>query len=94
MVNNLTTSTKDTTNSEMILDMISKLTKKVEELQKPADTVINPRTGTKFKQYCWSCGCCTHWGKDCPQKKPGHQDAANFENRMGGSNKNYLLARQ
>ena len=68
----------------MILDMIAKLTKKVEELQKPADTDINPRTGKKFKQYCWSCGCCPHWGKDCPQKKPGHQDAANFKNRAVG----------
>ena len=93
-INNVTTSTKDTTNTEMILDMIAKLTKKVEELQKPTDTDINPRTGKKFKRYCWSCGCCPHWGKDCPQKKPGHQDAANFKNRMGGSNKNCLPARQ
>ena len=48
VVNNVTTSIKDTT-TETILDMISKLTKKVEELQKPADTDINPRTGKSSK---------------------------------------------
>ena len=49
---------------------------------------INPRTGQPWKRYCWSCGCCTHWSRNCPAKKKGHQDNATFKDRMGGSNEN------
>ena len=52
--------------------------------------LINPRTGQPYKRYCWSCGCCSHWGKNCPKKNRGHKDDATFKNRMGGSNKNCL----
>ena len=93
VANNVATKAKDAS-TEAILEMIAALTKKVEDLKRPADVDINPRTGKKFKRYCWTCGCCPHWGKDCPVKKPGHQDNANFKNRMGGSNKNCLPARQ
>ena len=24
---------------------------------------INPKIRQEWKRYCWSCGCCTHWGK-------------------------------
>ena len=51
-------------------------------------STINPRTGLEWKRYCWSCGCCPHWGKNCPFKKKGHKSEATFSNRMGGSNKN------
>ena len=52
---------------------------------------INPKTGKPFKRYCWTCGCCNHWGKNHPGvKAPGHRDEATFKNRMGGSNKNCL----
>ena len=51
---------------------------------------INPKTGKPWRRYCWSCGCCPHWGKHCPQKKRGHKDEASFRNRMGGSSKNCL----
>ena len=87
VANNVTTKAKDAS-TETILDMIAALTKKVEDLKRPTDTDINPRTDKKFKRYYCSCGCCPHWGKDCPQKKPGHQHNTNFRNRMGGSNKN------
>ena len=30
---------------------------------------INPKTGQEWTRYCWSCGCCTHWSKNCPSKK-------------------------
>ena len=53
----------------------------------PIDKTINPRTGKKWKRYCWSCGCCPHSGKYCQNKLPGHKDEATFNNRMGGSNK-------
>ena len=49
---------------------------------------INPKTGQTWKRYCWSCGCCPHWGKNCPNKKEGHKNEATFKNRMEGSNKN------
>ena len=53
---------------------------------------VNPRTGRPYKRYCWTHGCCTHWGRECRNKKQGHQDAATFTNRMGGSNKGCLPA--
>ena len=36
-------------------------------------------------KYCWSHGACAHDGKDCKNKKQGHQDGATFNNKMGGS---------
>ena len=41
------------------------------------------RTNISF--YCWSHGACTHPSPECKSKKPGHQDAATFDNKMGGS---------
>ena len=53
--------------------------------------LINPKTGREYKRYCWTCGCCNHWGNNHPgTKAAGHQDDATFKNRMGGSNKNCL----
>ena len=49
---------------------------------------INPKTGKEWKRYCWTCGCCPHWGKNCPVKKKGHKNEATFKNRMGGSDCN------
>ena len=51
---------------------------------------INPRTGKPWKRYCWTCGCCPHWSRNCPKKAKGHKDNATFKNRMGGSNANCL----
>ena len=51
---------------------------------------INPKTGQSWKRYCWSCGCCGHWGKYCPNKKKGHKIEATFRNRMNGSSANCL----
>ena len=51
---------------------------------------INQKTGKPWRRYCWTCGSCPHWGRHCPQKKPGHKDEATFRNRMNGSNKNCL----
>ena len=48
----------------------------------------HPVTGKPFKRYCWTHGCCTHWGKACPSKKRGHKDNATFKERMGGSDLN------
>ena len=76
-----------------LLELIQKLTKKVEQLtSQPAapNSSINPKTGKPLKRYCWSCGCCDHWGRNCTNKKPGHQDGATFKDRKGGSNKDCL----
>ena len=48
---------------------------------------INPKTGQPWKRYCWSCGCCPHWGEKRSNKKEGHKNEATFRNRMEGSNK-------
>ena len=53
---------------------------------------VNPRTGRPWKRYCWTCGCCDHWGRTCPVRKPGHKVDATFKNRMGGSTKGVLGA--
>ena len=94
VANNISSTAPDASTAA-ILDLIAKLTTKVDALGNQANSGdINPRTGKKFKRYCWSCGCCQHWGKDCPTKKTGHKDDANFKNRMGGSNRNCLPPRE
>ena len=42
----------------------------------------------KTGKYCWSCGGCNHFGKDCTKKKPGHKDEAKFNNIMEGCTTN------
>ena len=51
---------------------------------------LNQKTGLPWKHYCWSCGCCPHWSKNCSLKNKVHKDEASFKNRMGGSNENCL----
>ena len=51
---------------------------------------VNPKTGKPWRRYCWSHGCCTHWGRACTQKARGHKDDTTFRNCMGGSNQNCL----
>ena len=42
----------------------------------------------QFNQYCSSCGVnLSHPGKDCKTKKHWHNDAATFQNQMGGNSK-------
>jgi hypothetical protein len=38
--------------------------------------------------YCWTHGGCGHTGATCLTKLAGHQDAATFTNKMGGSTRN------
>ena len=42
----------------------------------------------RYNIYCWSHGGCAHSGIPCRGKLEGHQDAATFENKMGGSTAN------
>jgi len=45
-----------------------------------------PRVTTS--KYCWTHGGCNHVSADCRTKATGHQDAATWKNRMGGSERN------
>eukprot|EP00957_Ditylum_brightwellii_P101877 7765088-Ditylum_brightwellii.AAC.1 len=52
--------------------------------QHPHFVNTNPNT----RKYCWTHGACNHWRPDCWNKAEGHQDAATFQNKSGGSTKN------
>ena len=43
------------------------------------------RRRTNISFYCWSHGACAQPSPECKGKRPGHQDAATFENKRGGS---------
>ena len=86
---------------ERLLKSFQELQTKVDGMCKTTNTTgnknnklptINPRTGQPYKRYCWSCGCCDHWGRQCPRKKRGHQDDATFKDRKGGSSQGVLGA--
>ena len=90
---------------ESMVTLIKNLEKKVDKLTNKKTTCppvtpttnnnntnkdVNPKTGKHWKRYCWTCGCCPHWGKSCPDPAAGHQNDATFKSRMDGSNKNCL----
>ena len=52
--------------------------------RKTPDSALYPRQKTDI--YCWTHGGSSHSSAQCNRKAPGHQDAATFENCMGGSN--------
>ena len=86
-----------TVTNAQLLTFLKTLQNKVDRLETntPSPTIstnstINLRTGKEFKRYCFSCGCCLHWGKNCPTKNSGHKDDAIFKNRMGCSNENCM----
>ena len=55
-------------------------------------TKVNPKNGKAWKRYCWTCGCCDHWGKFCPNPTAGHKNDATFKDRMNGSTEGVLGA--
>ena len=81
-----------------MITLIKNLEKKVESLSNAPNVPnnnknindINPKTGKAWKRYCWTCGCCNHWGETCPNPASGHENGATFKNRMNGSNKDCL----
>jgi hypothetical protein len=44
--------------------------------------------GRNTSVYCWTHGGCGHPSNECQTKIAGHQSAATFENKMGGSTRN------
>ena len=84
-------------NMTKLVQLFDGLCKKVDDLEKGnnnrsknGDPTVNPRTGKPWRRYCWSCGCCDHWGRNCPNRKRGHKVDATFKNRMGGSTEGVL----
>ena len=88
-------STNSSTNT--IMTLIRKLEEKVDRLGTQTVTqttttnnrkytastdLFNPRTGKPWKRYCWTHGCTTHNGRNCPDPKPGHIATATFKNRQ------------
>ena len=79
-------------------EKVDTLTKKLQNTSNPPtdsnkNTKINPKTGKEWKRCCWTCGCTTHWGKDCPNPAPGHNNQATFQKRMNGSDKGCMPTR-
>ena len=64
-----------TVTNAQLLTFLKTLQNKVDRLESntPSPTIstnsnINPRTGKEFKRYCFSYGCCLHWGGIVPRK--------------------------
>ena len=49
------------------------------------DSTGERRQRRDITKYCYTHGACAHTGTDCRAKTTGHQDAATFANKMGGS---------
>ena len=47
-----------------------------------------PRRTRVTNRYCWTHGACAHTGSECRAPATGHQAAATFQDRMGGSTHN------
>ena len=72
-----------------LLRKFEELTSKLAALKQDVSNRTSRSThGRTPKRYCWTHGCCPHWGKDCTEKKEGHKNDANFRSRKGGSDKN------
>ena len=75
------------TGQESILERLELITNDLTDIKKKLQNQRNSRGRhtRKPKRYCWTHGCCEHWGSDCKNKAPGHIDDATFRNRHGGS---------
>ena len=77
-----------------LLQKFEELTKELAQIKRGMGETENGgrntrgRQGREPKRYCWSCGCVPHFGRNCPNKKAGHKDDANFRDRKGGSDEN------
>ena len=71
-----------------LMRKFEELSAELATLKQTTERKSRSRTSRTPKRYCWSCGCCPHWGKNCENKKTGHKDDATFLNRKGGSDEN------
>ena len=67
-----------------MLEILERIDKKLDDPSRiPSKKKQRVRRILDF--YCWTHGAGNHKSCDCRNKKPGHQNNATFENRMGGS---------
>eukprot|EP00957_Ditylum_brightwellii_P135271 10314387-Ditylum_brightwellii.AAC.1 len=45
----------------------------------------NPQHNLFIHKYYWTHGGCNHWGSECWRPAQGQQQAATFQNKLGGS---------
>ena len=64
-------------------DKVNRLSVGSTHVTPPVRRSFRPRRNTEH--YCWTHGAFAHDSKDCKHKASGHQDAATFQNKMGGS---------
>ena len=76
-----------------LLQQMSTMQKTIQEQQNSGNTSMTSSHSSSSRRrkrinisfYCWTHGACAHPSPECKNKRPGHQDAATFENKMGGS---------
>ena len=78
-------STQQTVLMEQMLQMMQLMQQQMQQSSSSQSNNKSNKIRTKTDKYCWTHGGCAHTSKNCRNKKPGHQDDAMFENRMGGS---------
>ena len=75
-----------------LLQKMSTMQQKMQNQQSSSTTSISSSSNsgsrrcriTNISFYCWSHGACAHPSAEYKIKRPGHQDAAMFENKRGG----------
>ena len=81
------TPTANSVTTQDLLQIISQLQSQLNQQQNPSQ-YKKPKSSfirNQTDHYCWTHGACGHDSKDCRNKKPGHEDSATFENKLGGS---------
>ena len=77
--------TQQTVLMEQMLQMMQLMQQQMQQSSSSRNNNNSNKIRTKTDKYCWTHGGCAHTSKNCRNKKPGHQDDATFENRMGDS---------
>jgi len=81
-----TAPTQQTVLMEQMLHMMQLMQQQLQQSSAGnKNNATNNKLRTKINKYCWTHGACAHSSSECRNKKPGHQDAVTFDNRMGGS---------
>ena len=92
-INNVNAATKNMSN-EAILELLLKLTNKMDAMNTVPYPEIDPKTGKKVQEVLLFMRLLSTLGTQLQTQKPGRQDNATFKNRMGGSNKFCLPVRE
>ena len=92
-----TSSTQDSLTVDTMKDMCTRMAEEMGEAMMKAladqQTQQQQHRGKEkgWRQhtfYCWTCGCnSTHHSNQCKRRDNGHQEAATWENHLGGNTK-------